>query len=54
MAETLSMLMDDPDKRLDCHVLDPAADKSLLALRDLVYARDALQYEGEWQSDGFY
>ncbi|KAI8584219.1 hypothetical protein K450DRAFT_218701 [Umbelopsis ramanniana AG] len=45
LAETLSMLMDDPDKRLDCHVLDPEMDKSLLALRDLIYARDALQHE---------
>ncbi|CAO3663233.1 unnamed protein product [Umbelopsis ramanniana] len=51
LAETLSMLMDDPDKRLDCHVLDPAADKSLLALRDLVYARDALQYEGAMDNE---
>lgn len=43
MAETISIMIDDPDKRLDCHVLDPEKDKSLLALRDLIYVRDAIQ-----------
>jgi hypothetical protein len=43
VAETISIMIDDPDKRLDCHVLDPEKDKSLLALRDLIYVRDAIQ-----------
>ncbi|KAG2182196.1 hypothetical protein INT43_007123 [Umbelopsis isabellina] len=43
LAETLSMIMDDPDKRLDCQVLDPARDKELLKLQNLISAKDALQ-----------
>jgi hypothetical protein len=43
VAETISIMIDDPDKRLDCHVLDPEKDKGLLGLRDLIYTRDAIQ-----------
>ncbi|KAH8550646.1 telomere length regulation protein-domain-containing protein [Umbelopsis sp. PMI_123] len=45
VAETLSMMMDDPDKRLDCHVLESETDKNLLKLRNLIIVRDALQHE---------
>lgn len=47
VAETISLMIDDPDKRLDCHVLDQEKDKELLKLRDLIYAKDAVQQHDE-------
>jgi hypothetical protein len=44
LAETLSMIMDDADKRLDCQVLDPERDKGLLKLQKLISTKDALQF----------
>jgi hypothetical protein len=44
LAETISMIMDDEDKRLDCHVLDCDRDKELLKLQKLISTKDALQF----------
>ncbi|KAM3586057.1 telomere binding protein [Umbelopsis sp. WA50703] len=38
------MIMDDEDKRLDCHVLDSDRDKELLKLQKLISTKDALQF----------